>query len=154
MSDGAFGSAVRKARKRMGMTQSVLARLVGTSQQVIASIETGVSQRTRLLPEICQVLELDVYQFTEGVADPEEKPEKRVLTLTEQEVEQIRASLIQTLETIMKYHEATNQPLLLTRDTVPGFTDAIMHSISQSLKQSRAGGKTWPHDENTNGFVD
>lgn len=56
---------VIKFRKRRRLSQAALAKLIGARQNTIAAIESGITKRTKLLPELAQAL---------GVSLPELDP--------------------------------------------------------------------------------
>jgi phage repressor protein C with HTH and peptisase S24 domain len=54
------GEIIREARERRGLSQKGLGDLVGISQPAIKKIEDGETSKTKFLPKIAQVLELDL----------------------------------------------------------------------------------------------
>ena len=53
-----FGKTVRSAREARGWSQEVLAERVGTTQSTIDRIESGLTRRSRVLPEVAAILGL------------------------------------------------------------------------------------------------
>lgn len=58
--DDDFGHAIKKAREARGWSQDFLAAKVGATQSTIDRIESGLTRKSRVLPEISQVLNLDL----------------------------------------------------------------------------------------------
>ncbi len=56
----AIGDQIRRERVARGMSQAQLAAEVGISQPAIRKIESGQTERSRYLPQICSVLGLAV----------------------------------------------------------------------------------------------
>ncbi|WP_026508779.1 helix-turn-helix domain-containing protein [Butyrivibrio sp. MC2013] len=63
-----FGENVRRARKRIGLSQTELADQLGIAQRTISSYETDISipRTTKLLRELAQVLEVDPTELASG----------------------------------------------------------------------------------------
>jgi transcriptional regulator with XRE-family HTH domain len=63
MSEDDFGEAIREAREHRGWSQEFLAAKVGATQSTIDRIESGITRRSRVLPEIAAVLDLNLPGF-------------------------------------------------------------------------------------------
>ncbi|GMA76312.1 hypothetical protein GCM10025880_27290 [Methylorubrum aminovorans] len=59
MSDD-IGPMIRTARERRGWSQEFLAAKVGATQSTIDRIESGLTRRSRVLPEIVSALDIDL----------------------------------------------------------------------------------------------
>jgi transcriptional regulator with XRE-family HTH domain len=70
---------IRAARLAKGWSQDFLARQVGVSQPAIVNIERGWTTRSRFLPRIAKVLELDLTQLDDGLAEIVADPEGRAM---------------------------------------------------------------------------
>jgi transcriptional regulator with XRE-family HTH domain len=55
-----FGEDIRRARESVGWSQEFLAAKVGATQSTIDRIESGLTRRSRVLPEIAAALNLDL----------------------------------------------------------------------------------------------
>nr|USU31061.1 helix-turn-helix domain-containing protein [Methylobacterium sp. OTU13CASTA1] len=71
-----FGQTIREAREKRGWSQEFVAAKVGATQSTIDRIENGITQRSRVLPEIAGLLELEIpgvsrptQQVTQAVGD-------------------------------------------------------------------------------------
>lgn len=54
------GQIIREAREKKGLSQKGLGDLVGITQPAVKKIEDGETSKTKFLPKIAQVLELDL----------------------------------------------------------------------------------------------
>lgn len=63
-----LGNRVKNRRKALGLTQSVLAKHVGLSQQAINKIEDDMICRPRFILELAHVLECDPEWLLKGSA--------------------------------------------------------------------------------------
>lgn len=72
------GQIVKSARDARGWSQEELARRVGISQPAIKKIEDGVSKKSRFMPKIAEVLNLEIaevdHSLSPSVNHPTEKP--------------------------------------------------------------------------------
>ena len=60
----AFGKAVLRARKELGLSQVELARIVGCMQPNLKQIEAiGASPKSKVFMPLCEQLGLDPYEF-------------------------------------------------------------------------------------------
>ena len=69
------GARVREARKARGLTQKVLAKLAGCSQQTIVDLETGNVEWSRFMPAIADELGVSMHWIESGEG-PRERPNK------------------------------------------------------------------------------
>lgn len=53
-------------RNQLGLTQTELADLAGTTQQAIVQLESGKTKRPRYLPELAKALECDIQWLLDG----------------------------------------------------------------------------------------
>ncbi|MEJ1392575.1 MAG: helix-turn-helix transcriptional regulator [Candidatus Sedimenticola sp. (ex Thyasira tokunagai)] len=70
--EAGIGSRLRQLRKEAGLSQGQLAVRAGTNQPVIQKVESGHSQRPRILPELAHALHVNPawLQFGEPFAYP------------------------------------------------------------------------------------
>lgn len=69
---------IKKRRKELGLTQTELANLVGTTQQNIGKIEKGENQNTALIVPISIALKCDPKWLEMGIGDyPEDKQKNK-----------------------------------------------------------------------------
>lgn len=61
-----LGTRVKKRRKALGLTQTLLAESVGLSQQAINRIESDIITRPRFILELAQVLKCDPEWLLKG----------------------------------------------------------------------------------------
>lgn len=101
-----IGERVREVRKRCHLTQVQLAELIGTSQQALASIESGETQNTSYLLSIARSLNVDPFWLESGV---EESDFRRGISLTNEELK---------LVTTYRQLSTSNQTLALKILTV------------------------------------
>jgi DNA-binding XRE family transcriptional regulator len=57
---------VARYRKERGMSQEELARRVGVRQNTIAAIESGLTKKSKYLPDIARVLEVPLFDLDAG----------------------------------------------------------------------------------------
>ena len=69
---------IRAARLAKGWSQEFLARQVGVSQPAIVNIERGWTARSKFLSQIAKVLEIDLTDLDEGLAEMTFAPTARV----------------------------------------------------------------------------
>lgn len=62
-----IGDRVKSARRKIGMSQAVLAEKTGVTQQAIGSLENNHSSDSRKLPEIATILKVDVNFLKTGI---------------------------------------------------------------------------------------
>lgn len=81
--DGQAGGSpwrrIRAARLAKGWSQEFLARQVGVSQPAIVNIERGWTARSKFLSRIAKVLEIDLTDLDEGLAEMTFAPTARVV---------------------------------------------------------------------------
>ncbi len=70
---------IRAARLARGWSQEFLARQVGVSQPAIVNIERGWTARSKFLSRIAKVLEIDLTDLDEGLAEITHTPMSRVV---------------------------------------------------------------------------
>ena len=70
---------IRAARLAKGWSQEFLARQVGVSQPAIVNIERGWTARSKFLSRIAKVLEIDLTDLDEGLAEITHAPTARVV---------------------------------------------------------------------------
>lgn len=61
-----LGNRVKRRRKALGLTQNVLAKQVGLSQQAINKIKDDIISRPRFILELAQVLKCDPEWLLKG----------------------------------------------------------------------------------------
>jgi phage repressor protein C with HTH and peptisase S24 domain len=71
---------IREARLAKGWSQEFLARQVGVSQPAIVNIERGWTARSKFLSRIARVLEIELTDLDEGLAEITHTPQTRVVT--------------------------------------------------------------------------
>ncbi|MEM4699392.1 MAG: multiprotein bridging factor aMBF1 [Candidatus Nezhaarchaeales archaeon] len=78
-----FGAAIRRAREELGLTQEVLAGLVGEKLSVIKRIEAGkLKPTTELARKIEKALRIKLIEEPRSVSEGTQRPESRInLTL-------------------------------------------------------------------------
>jgi phage repressor protein C with HTH and peptisase S24 domain len=70
---------IRAARQAKGWSQEFLARQVGVSQPAIVNIERGWTARSKFLSRIAKVLEIDLTDLDDGLAEITYAPTARVV---------------------------------------------------------------------------
>ena len=63
-----FGDFMFRCRKRKGLSQFQLGKLLGVSDKAVSKWETGVAKpRSELFSEICRILEISVEELLENL---------------------------------------------------------------------------------------
>ncbi len=87
---------IRDARHNKGFSQAMVAKLAGTSQQVVNNIENNINARSLFLPEVCRVLGVNLFNLTD-VKRADSGDGIRSLNLDLEELNIISDSVINTL---------------------------------------------------------
>ncbi len=120
------GEVIRNRRKQMRMTQLELAKLIGTSQQVIVGIEKEYYRRSRFLGPVCEALALDLDEITRAELTP---PVSTALERLPHVEEAVRDSLT----TLMRYHSLHDNPFIIDEDNLEEVTGLICKAIGKEL---------------------
>ncbi|WP_177232455.1 helix-turn-helix domain-containing protein [Methylobacterium gossipiicola] len=140
-----FGEKVRRAREAMGWSQEYLAAKVGTTQSTIDRIESGLTRRSRVLPDVAKVLDLNIPKFSPPDIEPKE-PEGfvRVTVLVPSEIIQEIKSF-QSDRRITSENEAIVDLLdiaLKSRDDYISLTERFMKAFNRSGSLIAAASQT------------
>lgn len=68
-----IGQEIKLRREQLGMSQTALAKKVGTNQQTIGKIEQDIIKHSRFFPGIAQVLEIPINNSHPAVMEPQQR---------------------------------------------------------------------------------
>lgn len=110
-----IGLSIKAHRKQAKLTQAQLGERVGTSQQIIAAIEKGLSKRSVFIPEVCRVLGLDIEStmFTDAAPPVIDKNTSR---FSEDEFTQLEQMFTKALRVLGEFNELHHKPFIPADD--------------------------------------
>lgn len=125
-----LGDLIRIRRNKLDMTQTDLAEKIGSSQQVIATIENGVVKRSKYLEPIFEAL---------GITE-EQAAEFSNITTVDMDI--VTTALEEALNTMVNYEHMFDRSLVINKSNQRRMVNAILKQVQESvenrLKASKA----------------
>lgn len=126
-----IGLSIKTHRKHAKLTQAELGRHVGTSQQIVAAIEQGLSKQSAFIPPICRVLGLDIEttMFTDEIpclVSPDQP------SLSEEELAQLEQRFSKVLRVLGELNEIQHKPFLPQED-LPNAVELLIQQVRELI---------------------
>lgn len=117
-----LGDLIRIRRNKLDMTQTDLADLIGSSQQVIATIENGVVRRSKYMEPIFEELGITEEQAAE------------YSNVTSVDMDIVITALEEALNTMVNYEHMFDRSLVINKSNQKRMVNAILKQVHESVE--------------------
>lgn len=117
-----LGDLIRIRRNKLDMTQTDLAERIGSSQQVIATIENGVVRRSKYMEPIFEVLDITEEQAAE------------YNNVTTVDMEIVTCAVEEALNTMINYEHMFDRSLVINKTNQRRVVNAILKQVHESVE--------------------
>lgn len=117
-----LGDLIRIRRNKLDMTQTDLADVIGSSQQVIATIENGVVRRSKYMEPIFEEL---------GITEEEAAEYSNVTTV---DMDIVITALEDALNTMVNYEHMFDRALVINKANQKRMVNAILKQVHESVE--------------------
>lgn len=117
-----LGDLIRIRRNKLDMTQTDLADLIGSSQQVIATIENGVVRRSKYMEPIFEELGITEEQAAE------------YSNATSVDMDIVITALEEALNTMVNYEHMFDRSLVINKSNQKRMVNAILKQVHESVE--------------------